>query len=176
MEFSERLVYLLVGGLFGFILGYIVRYLQVIKEELDEVDQKVTDIRDEGGFMRKPLIADIVVLFLVVISAGAAIQTARINETLRDTVECIVDYNNHQALAVASRDKAVEDGAQSEIDLWRKYAELYALAKKDPTAIPRAQEQLNRAINSHRRALENLQERRDDFPYANPDFIRNCER
>ena len=176
MEFSERLLYLLLGGFIGFILGYIVRYLQVIKEELDEVDQQVKDIRGEGGFMRKPVIADIVVLLLVVISAGAAFQTARVNSRLTDTVECIVDYNNHQSLAVASRDRAHEDETAAEIRLWTKYAELYALAKSDPSKIPAAQEQLNKAIAAHRTALVKLQDRRDDFPYANPDFIRNCRK
>lgn len=175
MEFSERLLYLLIGGFFGFILGYIVRFLQVIKEELDEVDQHVKEIRGEEGFMRRPLIADIVVLLLVIITAGAAIQAGRVNARLSNTVECIVEYNNHQSQAVASRDRAHEDETEAEIKLWTEYAELYALAKSDPSKIPQAQEKLNRAIGAHRKALIELQDRRDDFPYANPNFIQNCK-
>jgi len=77
MAFDDRLGFLILGGMIGFILGYIVRSLRDIKEELDEVDELVKDRfknRDEGGFINSTLgnVALLIVLGLTVFAAIAS--------------------------------------------------------------------------------------------------------
>ena len=175
MDFDERLGWLVLGGLIGFTLGYVVRYLQEIKEELDVVEKAVTHSKNEDGFARKPLILDIVLLAVVAMTVWASFQTAMVNNRLEHTIECITRYNTYQGKAVAHRDHAIEAGTDSEIKLWTQYGELYAQAKKDPSKIPQAQEKLNEAIAAHRDSLVELQERRDEFPYAPPNVLENCQ-
>lgn len=175
MDFDERLGWLVLGCLIGFTLGYVVRYLQEIKEELKVVEKAVTRSKNEDGLTRKPLILDIVLLVVVAMTVWASFQTAAVNSRLEHTIECITNYNTYQGRAVAHRDHAIESGTDSEIRLWTQYGELYAQAKKDPSKIADAQAKLAQAIRAHRDSLIELQERRDEFPYAPPNVLENCQ-
>lgn len=83
MDLLERAIFLLIGGGVGFILGYIVARLREIKEEVDEVldieKGKASRARGEEGFMRVPLVADIMyltVLALVLYGVYLSIQAS----------------------------------------------------------------------------------------------------
>lgn len=65
MDLLERILFFTAGGAIGFVLGYIVAGLRKIEEELDEVVHTVKKTprnRNERGFMRNPLIADVAYL------------------------------------------------------------------------------------------------------------------
>lgn len=89
MELSERLEWLLLGAAIGFILGYIVRTLREIQEELHEVDEIVTERkRDESGFKRPSL--QNVALFLVIgLVAFSAFQSQRSSNTSNETSKTV---------------------------------------------------------------------------------------
>lgn len=91
---DETVMYLIVGGFIGFVLGYITRLLQeirdkndAIKEELDEVDEivktKLKRQRDESGIVRKPLLADILLLVVVVITVWAAFASQKASNDVK---------------------------------------------------------------------------------------------
>lgn len=98
---------MLVGAAIGFVLGYIVRDLRTIKATVEEVDEIVKQdakrYRDESGFMRHPVLADvamIAVLVLVVWSAFASQKSSNEVQETQDkqitqqkTLERIVECN-----------------------------------------------------------------------------------
>lgn len=84
MEFDERLGWLLLGCAIGFIMGYIVRSLHDIKEELHKVDNHVTH-RDERGIMRFPLAANTALVIVVCITAYAAFKSQKASNDVKDT-------------------------------------------------------------------------------------------
>lgn len=171
MELSERFGWLILGGAVGFVLGYIVARLREIGEEVAKIDENTSYKRNESGFAMTTLAVPVVVL----ITAFAAFASARVSNQLDHTVTCITQYNVHQGEALSSRDSAIKEGTQSEIDLWTKYAHLYAQAKSDPSKVPQAQEALSRAIMSHRDALIETQATRFQNPYPNPDVLKDCK-
>lgn len=182
MALSERFGWMLLGMAIGFVLGLIVARLRAIEEKVDTVDEHVKKPRDEWGFMRIPVVADVLyILALLVVLWGAYAAHQASNEVedtqgeLKHTVGCIEQYNTRQGEALSGRDASVKAGTRSEIELWTKYAKLYAQAKSDPTKIPQLQEALNRAILSHRQALIETQDTRDDHPYPPPNVLQDCK-
>lgn len=183
MPLEDRLAWLAIGCFIGFVLGYIVRLAQDIKEKVEHVDGVVTDEhessskreRSERGSMRPPKLSAIGLLVVVLLSVYASFQTSLVNGQLKETINCITNYNAHQGRALNGRDGAVKSGTESEIKLWTEYASLYALATKDPSMIPKAQAKLNQAIAKHRQDLIDIQRKRGNYPYPPPNVLQNCK-
>lgn len=182
MDLADRLLWMAVGGALGFVLGYIVRSLKDIRKRVEHMEDVVTNDepaqgkhRGEDGFMQNRIVADVMVLLVVLLSVFASFQTAKVNSELEHTLDCISQYNSDYGGAIKSRDQAIKDGTQSEINLWLRYEGLYKQAQKDPKKIPALQEKLNKAIKNHRASLEKLQKTREAFPYPNPNILENCE-
>lgn len=171
----ENLAWFALGCIVGTGFGFTVRAKRDAKEALDKVNGLEPTKRNEGGFMRNPITADIAMLLVVGLTVYASFQAGLALNKVDHTVTCIKRYNVHQGEALSARDSSIKAGTQSEIKLWTQYGELYAQAKKDPSKIPAAQEKLNQAIASHRLALIDTQETRDGHPYADPDILRNCD-
>lgn len=179
MEFDDRVKWLLLGCLIGFVLGYIVRSLKDIKEELHEVDDVLKGAcgipNDEQGSIRIPRMQEIGLFIVVLLTVYSSFQAGYTNMRLNKTVNCITKYNTYQGKAMTGRDTAIKQGTDSEIHLWTQYGRLYALATKNPLKIPEAQEKLNQAVAAHRDALIDTQATRVRFPYAGPDVLKNCK-
>lgn len=173
MNLVERAIFLAIGGGLGFILGYIVARLREIKEELDDVAEYQHKHDERGSFEWS--FVNIALLVVLVVVVVASFSSQRVSNKVDHSMTCITKYNVHQGEALGSRDRAIKAGTASEIALWTKYAELYALAKADPTKIPLAQEALNKAVLSHRDALVETQETRSEHPYPNPDVLKDCK-
>lgn len=105
MDLDDRALYLFLGMVLGAVLGYVSRMLQEIhkdvsvlnidvhdiKEEVDEIDSivKTRRDRDDGGFMRFPLVADIVLIAVIAMTAWAAVSTGITNNRLGSAIEDI---------------------------------------------------------------------------------------
>jgi hypothetical protein len=181
-DLLDRVIFFAFGAGVGFVLGYIVARLREIKTELDEVlyiEKQKPDapkvVRDEKGEVKRPSMTSVGLVLVVVITVWAAFQTGKVNGELDNTITCSTQYNTHLGRALRTRDAAIRAGTQSEIDLWTKYAELYAIAKSNPKRIPALQDALNRAIRSHRENLIELQNTRESHPYPDPDILQNCK-
>jgi hypothetical protein len=175
MALSERFGWLVLGMAVGFVLGYIVAQLKAIERKVDTVDEHIKQSKDEQGFMRIPLVADVLYLMVLAIVVWGAVAAQHAANETRKIQECIKQYNEKQGVALQGRDQAVKNGIQSEIDLWLRYENLYRIAKKEPERIPALQEELNKAIVEHRKKLEDLQATQADYAYPGPDVIENCE-
>ena len=94
VDFSDRVGWILLG----MALGYIIRLLQEMKKEVHEVDEIVTRReqrsktkkprreRDEGGFMRFPLAADIAMGLVFAMCLWATFTTGATNNKLEDAI------------------------------------------------------------------------------------------
>lgn len=105
MDLSDRALYILVGMVIGAVLGYFSRVLQEIrkdvadnasvvhdiKEEVDEIDSivKSNRVRDESGFMRIPVVADIILISVLAMTVWAAISTGVTNNKLENALDDI---------------------------------------------------------------------------------------
>lgn len=176
MELSERFGWLVFGMAIGFVLGFIVAQLRSIEKKVETVDEHFKQSKeDERGFMRIPLVADVLYFLVLVIVVWSAIASQKTSNEVEVTQDCIKLYNERQAAVLKGRDEAIQAGTQSEIDLWVKYERLYKIAKEDPKKIPALQDALYKAIIKHRESLEELQSVRETFEYPPSDVIENCE-
>lgn len=111
MDLLERIIYFTVGGGMGFILGYIVARLRTIETKVDEVKNEVHEVdnivkheRDERGFMRFPLIADVAYLLalgLILLGLWGMAQERKQDAQDRENIEelslCNTEYLRAQA-------------------------------------------------------------------------------
>lgn len=186
MDLYERVVFLIIGGAVGFILGYIVARLREIKEEVDEVlsyekrDHEGIDDENRGerGAVRLPSFGTVALILVLSLTVWASFQTARVNSELDRTLRCLTEYNTSLGEALRGRDDAIQSGTQSEIDLWTLYEDLYVEAqevKEDPVQLEKLQMELNKAIVKYRDDLIVLQKARQVRPYPEPDIAAECE-
>lgn len=155
MDWNERLGWLLLGMLAGFVLGYIVRSLREIKEELDEVRDLEREIVDhhpdkkEDGWARPRLVDDIalgVVILLVAFSAFLSQKASNdVEENYKqDTIaRCVtgVEQRNVQRqtvdaiynLAIGSikRDKSQPPLTKQELILYNRYIDRVNAFRED---------------------------------------------
>lgn len=105
MELSERIGWLLIGMAVGFALGYIVAQLREIKEEVDEIDEIVKQtrktprrrVRDENGFMRIPIVADLAYLFALLLVLSGLWFSNQQRQALEESTACNTEYLKSQA-------------------------------------------------------------------------------
>lgn len=142
MDLLERLIWLGLGMALGFILGLIVANLRELKEEVDEIDTIVKEARrarDERGFMRYPVIADIaliVVLAIVVLGAfsaqRASNQTDANQQEIAKVTACNQEFLAGTIEALNQRTTYTQQQAQLNVELQRSQAEFLGILLEDP--------------------------------------------
>lgn len=152
MDWNERLGWLVLGMLAGFVLGYIVRSLREIKEELDEVkdlekehirehhDEELPE-RGEQGLTRKPVLLDIVLLLVVLLTAYAAFSSQKNSNDLEE---------NYKADTIARCQSAVDSRnvQRSTVDaIYNLAIGFAAKSKGDPPRTPKEVVRTNRYID-----------------------------
>ena len=149
MAFDDRLGFLLLGGAIGFILGYIVRSLREIKEELDEVDE-IVKRRDHGGNDRGAVslrlveqTALVVVLILVVYAAFASQVASNNSEKAQNDLKsqqefvarvsvCNKIYLSKALSALNERTTYSEAQVNSNVDLQTSFSKLLGILLHQP--------------------------------------------
>lgn len=126
MDLSDRLELLMIGCFVGFILGYIVRALREIKEELHDVDTIIHKARerDEEGSWRHPDFTTILLLVVVAITAYAAFASQRATNQVKDVQAvhaqvtlCNKQYLEKTIVALNSRTGSIEARADANLQL-----------------------------------------------------------
>ncbi len=143
MGWPERLEWLLLGCLIGFVLGYIVRTLRDIKEELDEVDDIVK--RDHGienserGAMHAPTAAGVMLVVVVLITVWAAFASQKASNEVKDTqnqlarvTQCNKDYLSKTISTINARTRYTQRQAVSNVQLQKSQARFIGLILHDP--------------------------------------------
>lgn len=144
MGFDDRLFYTLLGSLIGFVLGYVVRTLQDIRDELSSLDEnvkKTTELdRANDGFLRYPVFANVALFLVLALTAFAAFASQRANNEVEATQERIerVTKCNHQILtetieALNERTTYARRASDANVSLQRAQADtLRVLLAKPP--------------------------------------------
>lgn len=200
MDLFERAIFLCIGGVVGFILGYTVARLREIKEELDEVDECVkycrevhehipkrntSRVRDERGSMRIPLVADAVLLLVVALVAYAAFASHKANNDVEDhqqdvarITECNQEYLANTIEAFNERTTYTQDQAHANVDLQRAQAELLKVLREEP---PPSELRSDEAFDKYFEVLSDYLEvntktrlKQNEYPYPTSEELDSC--
>lgn len=162
MAFDDRLLFLLLGVVIGFVFGYLTRLMQgmkEIKEELDEVDEIVKENlgshhdddykgahmkpfrQNEKGFMKlsSRQVANVAVLLLVGLAFYASVVSQKASNDATDSqerMEQIVSCNRTTMTAVLEslneRSTYTVEMARANIDLQTSQSKFFAVLLHEP--------------------------------------------
>lgn len=143
MGWPERLEWLMLGCLIGFILGYIVRTLREIKEELDEVDDIVKADhglpKSDRGSIHAPTAAGVMLIVVVLITAWAAFASQKASNEVQNTQDqlarvtgCNKDYLSKVIQVINARTRYSQRQAVSNVQLQKSQARFISLLLHDP--------------------------------------------
>lgn len=143
MGWPERLEWLMLGCIIGFILGYIVRTLREIKEELDEVDDIVKADhglpKSERGAIHTPTIAGFMLLVVVAITAWAAFASQQASNKVQATQDqlarvtsCNKAYLSKTIATINARTRYSQRQAVANVELQKSQARFVTLILHEP--------------------------------------------
>ena len=143
MGWPERLEWLILGCLIGFVLGYIVRTLRDIKEELDEVDEIVKQDHhienQERGSIHTPTAAGVMLIVVVLITVWAAFASQKASNEVKSTqdqlarvTQCNKDYLSKTISTINARTRYTQRQAISNVQLQKSQARFIGLLLHDP--------------------------------------------
>lgn len=188
MDVLERAIFLAIGGGIGFILGYIVARLREIKEEVDEVldiEKHNARTRDERGFMRFPVVADVMLLAVIILTVWAAFASQRASNTVEEQQDdisrittCNQAFLGDLLIAVNERTTFTADQARANIDLQRSQSQFLAIILADPPKTDAAQDQALRDyfanLNDFIEVNSNAARKAEENPYPTIEEFNAC--
>lgn len=144
MGLDDRVWYLLLGCLIGFVLGYITRALRDIKEELEEVEHVITERRkDERGFMRYPIAADVAMILVLMLTVYAAFASQQASNDVKDAQDriaritsCNRVYLTRALDALNERSTYSTEQAKNNVALQREQLKLLEVLLTQPPPTP----------------------------------------
>jgi hypothetical protein len=164
MDWSERLEWLILGCIIGFIMGYIVRTLREIKEELDEVDEIVKGEHGiEGkqrGSIHTPTLAGFMLICVVAITAWAAFASQSASNEVKKTQDqlarvtiCNKQYLSETIRTINARTRYSQRQAVSNVALQKSQARFLAFLLHKP---PPGQAETRRAFEEYAQDLNDF--------------------
>ena len=159
MALSERFGWLILGMAVGFVLGLIVARLRDIKEEVDEIDNIVRGgrVRDESGFMRIPIVADVLYLTALVIVVWGAFSAQQASNKVEETQKelarvshCTQDILADTVEALNERTEYTGEQASSNVELQGAQYTFLAILLDNP---PPTDQKINESLRAYVDAL-----------------------
>lgn len=189
MDWTERLEWLILGCIIGFILGYIVRTLREIKEELDEVDEIVKNDRNisgsERGALHGPTAAGVMLLIVVALSVWASFSSQKASNDVQSTQDqlaqvtsCNKDYLSRTISVINARTRYAQRQAVANVELQKSQARFVALLLKEPppdeaTSVAAFHEYLN-DLNTFINTSSDQANTVEDHPYPTAEELEAC--
>lgn len=187
MGFDERLSWWLLGCAIGFVVGYIVRSLRDIKEELNEVDEIVKKkwSSDEGGFMRMPILGDVALIFVICLTVWAAFASQKATndvkantETIKVMTICNQEFLDKTIQALNERTRYSAEHANANVRLQRAQAEYLNLyLQEPPTTSEEQREGLKRyfdALTDFVTVTAKFTTKVEQYPYPTNEELEDC--
>lgn len=189
MSWTERLAWLSLGCFLGFVLGYIVRSLREIKEEVEEIDgivkEKRRHTREDDGFSRYPLMWDVVLLVVVILTAWGAFSSAKASNDAQDSQHqvAVVTTCNQEFLAktiraLNIRTNSVQSRADANLELQKAQSEFFSLLLRKPpeSEVVRSQaaEDYLNALKDFVRESGQAETTGTSFPYPTNEELSKC--
>lgn len=187
MSFDDRLEWLLVGCVIGFILGYIVRSLREIKEELDEVekDMKTNRARDDRGFVRNAIVLDVCLVMVIALTVWASFSSQLASNGVKETQQriarvsyCNQEFQKKTLTALNERTEYTQSQTEQNIALQKAQAAFVSvLLKKPPATEVKRVEALNtyfNALSSFVVVNERAKQKVKNNPFPTTDEFADC--
>lgn len=122
MTLDDRIGYLLLGFFIGFVLGYLVQSIRIIKEKVTSVENKL-DKKEEGSINRQ-FAANVVLFLVVMLVAWTAFSSQKISNDVKVTqgevtrvTTCTQEYLSKTISALNERTKYTSEQAKSNVEL-----------------------------------------------------------
>jgi ABC-type multidrug transport system fused ATPase/permease subunit len=133
MDLSDRLLYLVIGCAIGFTIGYIVRGLREIKEEVQELDEHVKRDRNDAGYMRFPIVADIALLVVVCLTVYAAFASQKASNAVQDNQRCSEEFLADTIAALNVRTEYTASQTEANVAVQKAQADFFLGIYEQPT-------------------------------------------
>jgi len=156
MPLNDRIGWLIVGCVVGFVIGYLVRSLREVKEELDEVKHTVDSHEhalDERGSFKLPEFRNVVLLLVVGITVYAAFASQLASNNVRDQQQqvervtaCNQEYLDRTITAINERTTYSTAQAEANVELQRAQSAYLGLMLSDP---PLSDDRLQAALQDY---------------------------
>lgn len=185
MGLADRLEWMLLGIAVGFVAGIIVSRLRVIEEKVDTVNQHVKRERSEVGFMRYPVVADvlylaalIIVLWGVFLADRADHKVEETQHQLQQVTDCNRTYLGAFLQAVEPRQSAVTKGNEANVKLQKSWYDFVKFSLHIPPpgkADQRdAAEKYVKSLKAYLRAGNKSTEQAHQNPYPTDEELAAC--
>jgi hypothetical protein len=145
MDLSDRITWFVIGSFVGLVVGYVVRLLQEIKEDLDGMDECVKHCRENHEHMRKPVrgrrpkneagaaipavVGQIALALVVALTVWAAFASQKASNDVQDTqarigriTTCNQVYLTKTVEALNERTQSSQDRADANVELQKAQA------------------------------------------------------
>ena len=196
--FPDRLGWFILGSLLGLFAGYLIRYLQEMKEELDEVDgivkkelgKRAADKdgkrrESDQGFVRGDLFKDIALLVVVVITVVSAFMSSVASSKVQGTqneqghdTDCTQQYLTKTVKALNERAEFTISQANANLDLQTSQAEFFGLLLKRPpetvSVREAAAQQYLDDLHQYITVVQKTKVKAELFPYPSDKALANC--
>jgi hypothetical protein len=177
VTFDERLGYLLLGCA----IGYVLRILQVWFVS----KMKTGRHRDERGFMRRPLIADVAIVLVVLLTAFAAFKSQKASNDVTSTQDKVERVSTCNQLFLTDTIEALNERTQftreltaANSDLQKAQADFLNVAGKNP---PPSDAEAEDAFDTYLEALNQFNRLSDKtvdkvgaFPFPSTEALVSC--
>lgn len=190
---DDRFFALLVGGLVGFVLGYLTCWVRVANEKLkamdkvlDEVHRKVQDhTHDERGIMTTRAGMNTALAVVVALTVFASFQSQRAVNAYKDSqrreaalTSCTASILKETITALDVRSNFTRKQAAANVELQRAQSELVAVLLHQPpytnqrqtAAFKKYFTALNRFVN----AFDKAEDTADNQPYPSIQEFNAC--
>jgi hypothetical protein len=197
---TDVYVALLIGCLFGFGFGYIVRFLQDILATLTETKEEVDDLTmiarknhpEDFGAARMSFLRDVALAVVVLLVAWAALSSQHASDKSNENSKQVIQTQdfvvriatcNQQFLAATlralnQRQESVQKRADANLDLQKEQAAFFSLLLGQP---PKSEAVRRHAAEKYLDALTHFveqsnrtEQQNNAFPYPTNEELNNC--
>lgn len=185
MDLMDRLIWMSFGMIIGFALGHIVASLRAIKEEVDEIDTIVKNERNDSGFMRFPLLADIALIVVLAIVVWGSFMAQKASNEVEETQRAIARNSECTQLfledvleALNERTTYTRERTDLNVDLQQDQALfLSTLLREPPPSNDVARESLRAYFKNLSRYIAvnaKAEAKAEKYPYPTVDDYDSC--
>lgn len=141
MGLDDRITYMLLGAVIGFVLGYMVRYLRDIDETVHQVEDIVREEKDEIGSISMTYLKNFALMIVVLATVYAAFASQSASNSVKDTqkklqlvVSCNQEYLAKTINALNQRTQYSLEQTDKNIALQRAQADYLNVVLEIPDA------------------------------------------
>lgn len=195
MDLYERLGWMLFGAVIGLFAGYLLRYLQDLKEELDEVDgivkkelgKRQTDRiqNQDGGMTVGDAVRNLALFIVVAVTVAAALISQHASDKANDALNrenvrsgCNQEFLVKTVKALNERTEFSSAQATANVTLQQAQADFFSLLLRKP---PEPEATRSQAAQDYLKALREFidvnsktAQKARSFPYPTPEALRAC--